>query len=277
VHERVTAQIADCGQVTFDSVAVFVMVDAEQPVPGTVRRAQTLVVDSHDSLSGSVPHRHHRSRRDPQVPPVTVAGLRVSDLRSSVALSSNDRFLVDRIVAFVFDHTAPMGPDAGGHVVSLAILAALPSLGDLSITLVSDRCSTRVQRQREDLELTTEPDKPFGYVEVIDEHERSGLYLLHIAPAHELGWHRHDVMRERELIVTDGLRAGTVRHGRVHERVTVAGTVVSLGRGVAHRYTNPTDSWQRVLCIDSPPFIPTDEIALADPITTGAAEQPDRP
>jgi quercetin dioxygenase-like cupin family protein len=181
---------------------------------------------------------------------------------------------MEQIVAFTLDHTESMDIDKAVQVVLLAILASLPSLSDLSVTMESAQCSMRVQRQREGLELTTEPNKPFGYVEIINEHERSGLYLLHIAPGHELGWHRHDVMSERELIVTDGLRAGTFGNGRVHERTVGAGTIVSLGRGVPHRYSNPTNSWQRILCSDSPPFIPSDEIPLADPITASVAQQP---
>lgn len=126
--------------------------------------------------------------------------------------------------------------------------------------------------RRVDLRISTESDKLFGYVDIVDEHAVSGLYVLHIAPGREIGWHRHDVMRERELIVTDGLVAGSVRHGRACDRALPAGAVVAYHRGVPHRYTNTTGGWQRVLCIDSPPFIPADEVMLDDVLRTDALD-----
>jgi hypothetical protein len=49
--------------------------------------------------------------------------------------------------------------------------------------------------------------------------------------------------------------------------VVDAGTVLAAGVGVLYGFRNATDRWQRVLCIDSPPFIPSGEIMLTE---TGA-------
>lgn len=159
-------------------------------------------------------------------------------------------------------HTGAPDRDEMAPVTRRTILVSCPSIRHLSVTVDRDGCSGCVALGRDDLVVVTEPDKPFGYVDVIDEHEGSGLEVLHVAPGGEIGWHRHDLMRERELILTPGLEAGIVHEDRPTGLVVGAGAVLAVGLGVPHRYRDTTDRWQRVLCTDSPPFIPSDEIML---------------
>lgn len=111
----------------------------------------------------------------------------------------------------------------------------------------------RVTRRAEEITLREE-DKPWGRVDVIQETRRAGVYRLHVAPGSQIPLHVHERMRESELILGEGLLC--------QGRPAAPGTVYRWPKGAAHRYENPTDSWQSILCVDSPPFIPTDEIEV---------------
>jgi dihydroneopterin aldolase len=62
-------------------------------------------------------------------------------------------------------------------------------------------------------------------------------------------------MEEHELV----LGAGLLLQGRPVK----AGTGFSWPRGFPHRYDNPRDIEQTVLCVDLPAFIPSDEQEIA--------------
>ena len=66
--------------------------------------------------------------------------------------------------------------------------------------------------------------------------------------------HVHRAMRESEMVLSEGLLC----QGR---RVS-PGTVFHWPLGAAHRYDNPTDRPQTILCVDAPPFIREDEIEV---------------
>ena len=62
-------------------------------------------------------------------------------------------------------------------------------------------------------------------------------------------------MSESEMVLGDGLLCqntaalrGSIRHWPFH---------------VPHVYENPTARYQTILCIDSPPFIPSDELEVS--------------
>ncbi len=97
-------------------------------------------------------------------------------------------------------------------------------------------------------------DKPWGSVDVIHETRDAGVYRLHIAPRKGIPLHLHRTMRESEMVLTKGLLAQL-------EEVP-PGTVRRWPRGAAHRYDNPTDQWQSILCVDLPRFAPEDEIEV---------------
>ncbi len=96
--------------------------------------------------------------------------------------------------------------------------------------------------------------KKWGRVDIVHETKDAGIYRLHIAPGHGIPLHIHKVMREAEMVLTGGLYC---------QRAAVPpGTVHRWPRNAAHVYDNPTDRHQSVLCVDSPPFIPEDEIEV---------------
>jgi dihydroneopterin aldolase len=106
-----------------------------------------------------------------------------------------------------------------------------------------DDCATRIEQ------------RPFGAVDVIHETKEAGFYRLLVHPGREIAWHRHAQMREAELVLSSGIEC----QGKPAER----GSVRQWPLDLPHRYFNPSDRVQSLLCIDSPPFIEADEIPMA--------------
>ena len=100
-------------------------------------------------------------------------------------------------------------------------------------------------------------EKSFGEVDVIHATKGCGIYRLRVAPKRSIPTHEHRVMEERELILGDGL----LLQGRRVE----PGTAFSWPKGLAHRYENPTDTEQTILCVDRPAFLVEDEIEVKEP------------
>ncbi|MEM9692387.1 MAG: hypothetical protein AAGA56_07570 [Myxococcota bacterium] len=103
--------------------------------------------------------------------------------------------------------------------------------------------------------------KPWGSVDIIFENAAFGLYRLNLTPGSTLPNHVHHHMRERELV--DG-------HGLMGWRDDRPAAL--LPRGLEqrwrprqpHGYENPTkDRVISLLCIDSPPFMPEDEVVVS--------------
>ncbi len=113
--------------------------------------------------------------------------------------------------------------------------------------------SLTVRRNAKEVSLTHETKK-FGTVDIIDETRHVGIYRLNIAPGRSIPLHVHRKMHESELILGDGLFC--------QDKPVPAGTVFRWPHEAPHRYDNPTDRWQSILCVDSPAFIPEDEIEV---------------
>lgn len=96
--------------------------------------------------------------------------------------------------------------------------------------------------------------KPWGRVDIIAETREAGIYRLNVAPGEGIPLHIHRKMRESEMVLTRGLCCQL--------REMAPGTVHRWPRGAAHRYDNPTERWQSILCVDIPRFDPDDEIVV---------------
>jgi dihydroneopterin aldolase len=125
--------------------------------------------------------------------------------------------------------------------------------------------SLEVHRDANDVRLTHE-EKPFGTVDVVVETRDVGIYRLNVAPSRSIPLHVHRVMQESEMVLGDGLILSGV--------AVAAGTVHRWPHGAAHRYDNPSTRWQSILCVDSPPFMPDDEIEVSGSPTPVAPEPP---
>lgn len=116
--------------------------------------------------------------------------------------------------------------------------------------------SLTVFRQRDEVDLEVE-HKPFGRVDVVHVSQGCGIYRLRVAPGRSIPTHVHRVMDERELVLGDGLL--------LQGQPVAPGTGVSWPKELPHRYDNPTDVEQTILCVDRPPFLPSDEIEVDEP------------
>ena len=108
--------------------------------------------------------------------------------------------------------------------------------------------------------------KPWGSVDVVYETKNAGIYRLNVAAGSAIPLHVHRTMRESEMVLT----AGILCQGRE----VAPGTVHRWPRGAAHRYDNPTDRVQSILCVDAPRFLPEDEVEVQGEPTDVMPEPP---
>jgi FolB domain-containing protein len=113
-----------------------------------------------------------------------------------------------------------------------------------------------IERDRNWVSISHE-EKPFGVVDIIHETRRASIYRLNVAPGAEIPLHVHKVMRESEMVLSEGLLCQ-------NEPIAV-GAVHHWPKAAAHSYANPTQKFQTILCVDSPHFIETDEIVVRPP------------
>lgn len=113
--------------------------------------------------------------------------------------------------------------------------------------------SVEVHREANEFQLSKETSK-FGDVDIVFERRSFGIYRLNIDPQQHIPLHVHRQMHESELVLGDGLLC--------QGKPAPAGTVFHWPHGAAHRYDNPTDRVQTVLCVDTPRFIREDEIEV---------------
>jgi dihydroneopterin aldolase len=113
--------------------------------------------------------------------------------------------------------------------------------------------SLTVKRDRDWVTLVQE-QKPFGTVDIIHESDEAGIYRLNVAPHRGIPLHVHRQMRESEMPLGDGLL--------VQGKPVGSGAVFRWPHDTPHRWDNPTDRWQTILCVDAPRFMPDDEIEV---------------
>jgi dihydroneopterin aldolase len=111
-----------------------------------------------------------------------------------------------------------------------------------------------VYREADEFVLATEESK-FGDVDIVFERRSFGIYRLNIDPKQGIPLHVHRQMHESELVLGDALLC--------QGKPVAAGTVFHWPHGAAHRYDNPSERVQTVLCVDSPRFMPEDEVEVS--------------
>jgi FolB domain-containing protein len=113
--------------------------------------------------------------------------------------------------------------------------------------------SLYIERDRSWVEIAHE-HKPFGVVDIIHETRDASIYRLNVAPGAQIPLHVHRVMRESEMVLSDGLLC--------QREPAPLGTIHHWPKDAAHCYENPTDHYGSILCVDSPRFIESDEIEV---------------
>jgi dihydroneopterin aldolase len=117
--------------------------------------------------------------------------------------------------------------------------------------------SLEVYRAKDEYVYAQE-QKGFGHVDILCEAQGFGLYRLRIRPKGQIPTHFHKTMEEHELLLGSGLW--------VQGRAVPAGTAFSWPKNLPHRYDNPLDVEQSVLCVDLPAFVPSDEVEVEIPL-----------
>lgn len=125
--------------------------------------------------------------------------------------------------------------------------------------------SLEIHREAADVTLARE-DKPFGTVDIVHETREVGVYRLNVAPGKGIPLHVHRVMQECEMVLSDKLL--------LNGEPVAAGSVHRWPHELAHRYDNPSDRWASILCVDSPRFIPDDEVEVSGEPGRAVTEPP---
>ncbi len=117
--------------------------------------------------------------------------------------------------------------------ICLSKPGALPNRAVPSLEITRDLSTTEFERiQRE-----------FGFIDVVFEGREMGIYRIDIAPKSALILAAHAPGRAAEMAVSGGL---------VYQRRKVrAGLVRQRSQSKSHRYDNPTDRYQTLLCVDT--------------------------
>lgn len=124
-----------------------------------------------------------------------------------------------------------------------------------ALTGLADAARVGVRRTRTDYPRRFETSK-FGQVEILLETREAGLYLLHVDAGRKIPDHHHQVMRELEWIIDGELWRGDAQLALQTAREWPIGHV--------HGYDNRSERRATVFCCDTPPFIPADEIEVAE-------------
>jgi dihydroneopterin aldolase len=169
-------------------------------------------------------------------------------------LLQRGRFILLESAALALCRTilAPPTPDApclrpSAATVRLSKPRALGGNGIPSVT---------VTRRAGDMHYRQE-HRPFGRVDILHEQPDLGIYRLRVAPGGCIDTSVHRVLQEDELILGNQLL--------LQNQPVAPGSGFAWPRDHPHRYDNPGDIEQTILCIDRPALFEADEIATPAP------------
>jgi FolB domain-containing protein len=97
----------------------------------------------------------------------------------------------------------------------------------------------------------------WGTVDIALENKKLGIYRLNIGPGKMLPLHHHEIMQESEFILDEGL---ILIQPNKPDRALKPGDQFQWSAGEVHGYYNSSDQWASILCMDTPPFLPSDEV-----------------
>ena len=166
--------------------------------------------------------------------------------------------------------------EAAAHALARYLLAPGQASGDsgvVAVDVVLDKPEAlaprgggaprlAIRRWAADQRFTREA-KPWGAVDVVHEVEASdghgsGGDPLRSGPGRAVPPHLHQQMDESELVLGSQLR--------LQGEPVAAGSAFDWPRGFAHRWDNPSDREQTLLCVARPRFDPADEIETDAPL-----------
>ena len=183
--------------------------------------------------------------------------------------ATHDYSAISQQVAFVLEAGEFLLVESAAHVLARLLLLPptddRPPVEEVTVRISKGEAlpgsavaSVTVKAAAEEQSYRRE-EKAWGFVHVIEETRSMGLYRLSLEAGGRLPRHHHQVMRESEMVVDDGL----VGHfnGSEPRRLTPCERF-AWPHGEVHGYHNPTDTTRSLLCVDLPPFDPDDEIEV---------------
>ena len=217
-----------------------------------------------DCVVGVYPHERHASQ-PLRIDLAMELDTRAAALGERVGLTVDYAFAAAKMV-FLLRSCRFRLLETAAHAITRTLLAP-PAPGEKRASLTA--CTLRLTKpgalrgfaqpsleiRRDATEVTLDEEtKPWGTVDIVHETKAAGIYRLNVAPGKGIPLHVHRQMRESEMVLTKGLLC--------QNRKCPPGTVHRWPREAAHRYDNPTSRWQSILCVDTPRFIPEDEIEV---------------
>jgi dihydroneopterin aldolase len=178
-----------------------------------------------------------------------------SDISSQIEfiLSAGEFMLIESAAHLILRHLllppTDRRPQISTAKVKITKADALDGTALAAVTIQGNGAGTTYTRE----------EKSWGYVDIIEETTRLGLYRLTLAPLATLPPHYHQQMAECELMMSDGL-LGLRKSGKSIE--LTKGERFSWKKNQVHGYTNTGSEDANILCMDRPSFIPEDEIEI---------------
>jgi FolB domain-containing protein len=171
----------------------------------------------------------------------------------SFVLQQGRFYLLEAAVSVLLRYMlTPPGPGEArprprGASITLTKFGVLPGQALPSVSLSATSSELSYSQER----------KPWGTVDVIAETRLLGLYRLNLDPGAQIPNHAHHHMRESELLLSDSLQGWV---GDSPNRLLPQGATFEWEKWQPHGYHNPGPGPGSILCLDSPPFDPTDEV-----------------
>lgn len=135
-----------------------------------------------------------------------------------------------------------------------------PGINGVSVKLDGDGERARFRVDRDAVTFALE-HPPWGRVDIVGETPHIGVVRLNIDPGAEIPTHFHSRMAERELVLDQGL---VVWRDQAPPRRAAPGQQFRWQRHQRHGWRNQGTRPAGLLCLNSPPFDPADEIVAPE-------------
>lgn len=178
--------------------------------------------------------------------------------RLRIESRNRDSRLVDRLVPQLSLISAFVQVECSLDLLDFVAkyLAYMGVEGEHRLSWTTDSCREKLTITKNLVYRKPEEERQsFGKVEIIASTSKSGLYVLIINSGESIPPHFHRIMSEIEHLLDSGLF--------LQGKPVAKGMTLKWPTNFVHTYHNPTESPKKILCLNSPPFDPSDEILVS--------------